>query len=1103
MNIHNINVIARYEVKLLKRSWLFRIFSVLALLGITITVISTQTRLFPWAQYQEQWAKIALSSMMPFFCTYIYNIIQSIIVIFLAGSFLKRDKKLDTAEVIYVRPMSNADYIIGKTWGILRVFVPLNIIMLLITAFLNVVINHSPFSVYPYLFYLFTISIPSLLFVLGLSYTLTCLLKNQAVTLIVMLGIIGTTFFYLENTLYGVFDFFGVSTPSVFSDVTGLGNSSLFLLQRSIYLLAGIGFITFTISLVKRLPQRPWKTIIVNIIGTVLLIIGCCAGGIYVLHFRQVSELREKYINIYGEYASQGKVHVLSQDITLQQKDKELNVVSVMKIRNNQSVKLDHILFYLNPSLKISSIETNGTPLTFKQNEQVCIIDKSIEPEEELSLTMKYQGGINENICYTDIKEEEFFDTKIPDKYHRFGKRYAWVEKNYTLLTPECLWYPVSIPPVNPQAPYNIGKNFTNYTLTVINPEKKVVLSQGKSTDSGEKITFTNATPLIGISLTMGNYEIKSVTMDSTSYEIYYFKGHDFFSDKFKEIRDTLPSLLAFHKNNYESSFSRDYPFSKIVLAETPVQFATYIRNWKGYTENVQPEIIFIPERMVTINFDFDVMRGHTKNSRRGGSEKSDLEQETELLDWFLGSAFGSSTVSEGGWENQVVNKFYIHPLFFEHINFIRSEEYPIFDIAFNTMQNSSTQMRSWGQVINDQQRANLYLENHSFKAAMEDTDIKPGIFYELLKLKSNIFNNYIYSQIPQEAFQEFLKSFALKYSFTEVPLDTLSEAIYDEFGLDLSEFISKWYHENHIPELHIRNVDANQVIIEDITRYQVKFKINNPSDVDAIITTQTREGGGGRRGGGGSASEPYNYVIPAGSAREIKIITDDRPSGLAINTNISKNLPTLYTYNFSKITTTISDTLSGIFPIDPAVFSIKTNEIIIDNEDPGFRTISSNTRHKLKDLLKKEEKDKYNNFYPWKTTTQWKAFASDAYYGETIHSAVSKRNGSGANSVEWTAEIPASGYYEVYIWNPKGNNHFRFSMGGRNNKDERVQTYTIKYDDKQENISLDLEQENAEWVSIGNFDLPKGPVTITLTDKVSGGYYVIADAVKFAQVKN
>ena len=31
--------------------------------------------------------------------------------------FLKRDKKRDTSEVFYVRPLSNAEYVIGKIWG--------------------------------------------------------------------------------------------------------------------------------------------------------------------------------------------------------------------------------------------------------------------------------------------------------------------------------------------------------------------------------------------------------------------------------------------------------------------------------------------------------------------------------------------------------------------------------------------------------------------------------------------------------------------------------------------------------------------------------------------------------------------------------------------------------------------------------------------------------------------------------------------------------------------------------------------------------------------------------------------------------------------------
>jgi hypothetical protein len=94
MNLHNINVIARYEEKLLRRSWLFRIFAILALLFISGGIAFWQTNLLTFGGMRNDtfWPKIALSSFMPFTTIYLYNIAQSIIAIFLAGNFLKRDK---------------------------------------------------------------------------------------------------------------------------------------------------------------------------------------------------------------------------------------------------------------------------------------------------------------------------------------------------------------------------------------------------------------------------------------------------------------------------------------------------------------------------------------------------------------------------------------------------------------------------------------------------------------------------------------------------------------------------------------------------------------------------------------------------------------------------------------------------------------------------------------------------------------------------------------------------------------------------------------------------------------------------------------------------
>ncbi len=515
------------------------------------------------------------------------------------------------------------------------------------------------------------------------------------------------------------------------------------------------------------------------------------------------------------------------------------------------------------------------------------------------------------------------------------------------------------------------------------------------------------------------------------------------------------------------------------------------------------PEILFVPERGISLGQDFEAERRRMNEWGRHGGPMDEMEQNISLFNRFVSSL--TSENSQNGWnpDNKLINKSNITPMLFGHTNYISSPEYPVIDIAVNNMMNTSSDQgfRFWGGIINDKQRANLYLESHSFETAIGDTELKPEIFYELLKLKSAALNNYITSRITQEDFNQFLKAFFTSRQFQNIPFDTLRYEIEKRFGIRLSDFIDTWYTASHTPTIYIKDVDANQIVLDEFTKYQIKFKVNNPSDIDAIISTEVMQGGGGgmRRGGGMSfETEKKNYIIPAGEAREIKIISDERPANISINTNISHNLPTSHNFNFSKIDNTISDTTSGIYPINPDVFKPNPNEIIIDNEDPGFRTIASNNRHKLKDLFKKKDDEKYKNFMPWWMPSQWTAIAADYCYGETINSAVYKNKGSGANAVEWKTEIPKDGYYEVSIWNAKmsGRMFFMDRRRGRH-KEERNQTYTIQYDKEKESVTLDLDEETEGWVSIGNFYLPQGEVIITLTDKVSGDY-VIADAVKF-----
>ena len=71
----------------------------------------------------------SVASNIPYFSLLLLNTGQAVVAVFLSSEFLKRDKKLDTSEVFYVRPLSNAEYVVGKIWGNLRVFLLLNVLI--------------------------------------------------------------------------------------------------------------------------------------------------------------------------------------------------------------------------------------------------------------------------------------------------------------------------------------------------------------------------------------------------------------------------------------------------------------------------------------------------------------------------------------------------------------------------------------------------------------------------------------------------------------------------------------------------------------------------------------------------------------------------------------------------------------------------------------------------------------------------------------------------------------------------------------------------------------------------------------------------------------
>ena len=247
--------IAAYEARLLLRSWGFRIFALLGflILGLLTAAVAAPSFAFPYFFR-------SLSGSIPLFSFKLFNIYQGIIVVFLATEFFKRDRRTDSTQVIFSRSFSNTSYILGKFLGVLGLFVLMNILVGVITVLIHLFVSETPFSLAAYFLTFLALNLPTLIFLIGLSFVLAVVIRSQAAVILVGLAVSSLSLVILGNKASFIPDIFGYHTPLLYSDFIGLGNGGQLLHLRLPFVLLGLGLVFGTVLLAKRLRQSAAMT---------------------------------------------------------------------------------------------------------------------------------------------------------------------------------------------------------------------------------------------------------------------------------------------------------------------------------------------------------------------------------------------------------------------------------------------------------------------------------------------------------------------------------------------------------------------------------------------------------------------------------------------------------------------------------------------------------------------------------------------------------------------------------------------------------------------------------------------------------------------------
>ncbi|MBO7436217.1 MAG: hypothetical protein J6T97_00200 [Bacteroidaceae bacterium] len=1120
----NIRIVSKYETKLLVRGWFFKVFAFLALFAAII--LGSIYILQPFQQ-----PEMINRSVIPYLFMLVMNVGQAVVSVFLASEYLKRDKQLDTSEVFYTRPLSNAEYLLGKMWATLKVFFLLDMAVAAIALIMSLIKYGVDLDYLSYVWYFLLLSVPTLVFIVGLSTTLMLILNNQAITMVLLLAYIGVTLFYIDDLYYYLFDYIGFNLPMLKSMVTGFSGLSRLINHRLCYLLLGIGLILTDISLFHRLANSRYSLLPWRIAAGVFLLAGLYSGYRHIHTYKVDEGFRADMIALDNRYVNHGGAVADSCMLSVTQKGDSINVKADLTVRPREEGNI--LVFTLNPGFEIRNISASGHDMECERKMHLIVLTfkETLPADDPVRLTMEYGGMADERICYLDITDEKMIENTKVLSMLNVDKRYLFQEKDFTMLTPESYWYPrpgVAFSNENPEWQMSY---FTDFNVSVTPNPGLTPISQGSCTVNADstQYTFTPESSLPSVSLLIGDYSPKCMTVDSIDYIVWELGKWDDRFSVFDSISDTLPNFIRDTRRSMEYQADMLYPFKRFQIAEVPVNFTSYKRVWTSAYEQLQPEMALVHERGCDMRmFQFENMKRMYGNGRNRRGNNNNMSEKEILVNVFVsainfmmqsGSYSGSSRNGQFTM-TQTDNPYYYMPLFYNFRYNIYSSDWPMAMRMVESMTNTNSNNGNgdWLRRMNglsEDEKALILMGKYDFNRIMSDPEWE-DLADNALALKTNDFFAPVSAVMGYEAMIDSITAKTREKEFSNVSFDSVLNWLQEFSGVSLKEKIDAWDEPVRLACYKIGNPQVTTVTTDTADIYQAEIAFENISDYPGYVTVEfvfyeTENAG--------DEDKPTRMMISVGAHETRRIVTHwfNTPSMINVNTMLSSNLPhnvRLDNSNYSTYTGT-ELTPEGVYTLRSGVDNTLPGEIIVDNEDSELFSLSKpiRTGYLSKWIDKSREKKNefiYQGFSDWYSYTLWTLVTEQYLYGDYIKSAYIISPGDGSQYARWKVPLKEAGVYDVYFYaspdmynnnnrNRRWNNNNNYNNNNNGRWTPTDYNFEIGQFDMWDPVSLNMRRADEGWNMLGTFRFEADTVNIRLNNK-SGVSVVVADAVRLVK---
>ncbi|MCZ6643083.1 MAG: hypothetical protein O7F71_16015 [Gammaproteobacteria bacterium] len=1134
----------------LARYWIFAVLSVLVsfLMYMQYTVMHGLTSRF----------SATIGSMGPRYLMAEIGLYMVIIfvtgLIFLAFDVRSRDIRERMVEVLDSRPVSNGEFLIGRTLGlVLMAWIPVLIFAFVAQAFgliamsLDLPIGEpiEPYSLANFIVYALSA------FVMWCSAVvlLAVLIGNRLLVVVAALALFGLQIWGVAQLPVYLQGLLSVFPMGLASDVTPLLLTGTQILQRLAMWILAAGFLVLAVAFHPRRDDGS-KARQVIFGASLVALAGVCVGFQASVAIDEVNQ-RSTWLLDHEARREEPRADVLAMEgSVIIQPGSRLDLDLQVRLKAPANSRLDTLLFTFNPGLKVEEVSAGGEEVRWTHTSGLLEIalETPLAANTEMLMTLVASGSPDTTFGYLDSAIDLMTGSIMDSQLLLLGIQVGVFDSRYVALMPGNRWLPHAGSDVPGSDARTHPADYFEIDLEVEVPADWLVAGPGRRealavSGNRARFRFHPDAPLPEVGLLASRFERRAVEAAGVEFEVLLYPKHrrnlELFADAGEVIGERLEALL-----NDAENMGFSYPYGGFSLVESPANLRGYGGGWRMDSVQAMPGLMLLRETSFpTSRFEVEFRNPESLEDRDGGILGAKLfaieryfENDFSGGNLFLGASrnflrFQTSATGEGALAINFVLDELVNRLLTGKRGYFSAHEFnqQIGFLIGQTMTDIATGRTD--SIVDAVIRAAVdrpSVWDRALETSLTElnpTD-NPKQALNVLALKCEAIANSIFDGLGRERTAALVTEVLTRYRGGHFSAGDFEQIAID-LGADLEGLIGDWLNVAALPGFLASAVVVDRLVDDEdgIPRYQTRVHVRNDEPTPGLVrlryATIARSDLKSANDLRWETTEPHR--IGGYQSIEIGILSSAPPTELWLQPYLALNRQDVR-LTLPRIDEQAKVKDEALIGARPSLWGPNTSrfqaDIVIDDLDEGFSVAYDDPRADapagessffLPQLDLDQGLPEFQGFLG--PPSVWsRSSDSPTSWGKYRRTVTLVKSGTGDGRAVFTADLPHPGRWQLAYHIPEATGETKLTVASGSSSQQggvrvtvgspigmNLGVYNLTLLAGGETYTLEFDGSVAEpgWNDLGQFELDEGETQVVVTDKTSGTV-VIADAIRW-----